>query len=83
MEVKIGQMIWVMILNKPVEIIVSKITEMTEMADKGEIIRTKRDVYASYSLIDLEHDYLIDFKEAYSTKEELMNAVFELKNREK
>lgn len=77
MEVKIGQKIWLMISNKPVEITVSKITDMTEMADEGEIIITKREVFISFTKEYL-HDLEIYEDEVFETKEQLMSAVFEL-----
>lgn len=79
MDFKIGQKIWLMINNKPVEIILSKIIQTNELVLENENEFQEIKAYASYST-NYQHEYLIVPTEVYASKKELMNAVFGLEN---
>ncbi len=78
MDFKTGQKIWLMLNNKPVEIIVSKIIQTNELVLENENEFQEIKAFASFST-KCEHEHLINLKEVYNSKEELMTAVFELK----
>ncbi|SNA83464.1 hypothetical protein DK150_550086 [Flavobacterium psychrophilum] len=78
MGLKIGQKIWLMLNNKPVEIIVSKIVVTEELVVENENPFQKTEVYASNSSKYL-HEFTINSNEVYASKLELMTAVFGLK----
>ncbi len=79
MDFKIGQKIWLMINNKPVEIIVSKIIQTNELVLENENKFQEIKAFASYST-NYQHEYLIIPSEVYASKKELMKAVFDLKD---
>ncbi|HHT9079458.1 hypothetical protein [Flavobacterium psychrophilum] len=78
MDLKIGQKIWLMLQNKPVEIVVSKIVITEELVIENENPYQKIEVYASNNSKYL-HEFTINSNEVYASKLELMTAVFGLK----
>lgn len=77
MDFTTGQKIWLMLNNKPVEIIVSKIIKTNELILDNENEFQEIKAFASYST-NYEHEYLIIPTDVYATKKELMNAVFQV-----
>jgi hypothetical protein len=76
MDVSIRDAIWIMLNNKPKEIIITKIVKTTTL-DINNNVTDKTEVYAKYSET-LSEDAIVLLEEAYTTKAQLMSAIFEL-----
>ena len=72
-ELKIGQTVWVMVNNKPVELIVSKIISTNEIKQGQTTI-----AMASYSE-QYNHEHTINPKETFESAEQLQKWLFNFK----
>lgn len=75
MNLKVGQLIWIMYNNQPRQIIVSKIIDSVELRVVSEEPIEGKVVSASFSK-NYNHEFNVNIDEAFETKEELMLFVF-------
>ena len=76
MDVKILDKVWIMNNNIPIELTITKIV-ITIMLDDDRTPKEDIKAYAIYSTTLLD-ECVVNLSNAYKTKDELMNAVFNL-----
>ena len=75
MKLEVGSLIWLMIDNKPQQIIVSKIVETQELTIIQDEPRSNKKIWASIST-NYNHDLEINEMDVFETKEALKDFVF-------
>ena len=75
MKLEVGNLIWLMIDNKPQQIIVSKIVETRELTIFQDEPQRNLKVWASISN-NFDHDLEINDDEVFNSKEALKDFVF-------
>ena len=74
-DLKIGQKVWVMVNNKPVEPIVSKITRTDELSIIDNKPRQSITAFASYS-DNYRHELALIASDTFATSQELEQWLF-------
>ena len=75
MEIKIGLLVWLMVLNKPVQLKVSKIIKTDELTAATDEPQLSIKAFASYSK-EYKHEQELNLREVFETKEALLDSLF-------